>query len=254
MKNDYGITLVALVITIIVIMILATVGISMGTNQYDKMQLKGFYTKLEIAQQGIEKIVETNESYVDSNNNTIYLKDLGAVPTAEQSNLIESLGDYTSVDFKFFTAEQVEKNLEISGVELDLLINFKDKLVIAPQGIEVDGKFYYMLEDKKYSVPINEEKNKGNVDFDCTVKKYTSDSYKITVTPKNIGDIKEGIVKYKKSDIDNYWTVANNNEIITNQLITYDIIYIDANNNSKEKKILLSLDNEGNPIITETNE
>lgn len=253
-NTQRGITLVALMITIVILLILLTVTITVGFSQIDSMKLKDFYTKLEIAQNGVEKIVETNEKYKDDSGNIICLKDLGTTPSDEQKTLIGSLG-FDSTNFRYFTSEQVKDELEISGVELNLLIDFKNKKIINPEGIEIKGQKYYMLKSQKYSVTANADKNKADknisdVDFSYTVEKYGTDLYKIKVTPVNIGDIKEGIVKYKKSDV-NYWTVANYNEIIVKQLTSYDIIYVDANNNSKQKTITLSLDIDGNVIATE---
>lgn len=250
MKNKSGITLVSLVITIIILLILSTVTITISVKQFDNMQLKAFYSKLEIAQQSVEKIAQTNESYIDENNNVIYLTDLGTVPTETHKSLITSLG-YNSANFKFFTSNQLEKELDISGIDMDLLIDFNNRVIISPEGININGKVYYMLEDNKYTVKVNEDKNVGTVDFNYTVEKYGESSYKLKIEPINIGDIKEGIVKYRKNNTDDFWSVAENNEIITNKLITYDIIYIDANNNSKQKTIALSLDSDGNVISTE---
>lgn len=252
MKSNKGITLVTLVITIVVLIILSTVIATISIEQFDDMRLESFYSKLEIAQEGIEKIAQTNEKYTETNGNIVYLKDLGTMPTEEQKQLVQNLG-FTSANFRFFTAEQVENDLEITGVDLDLLIDFSNKIVVAPQGIEVDGIKYYTLERKKYAVSKNENKNKGTVDFSYSASKYGSDLYKIKIVPTNVGDIKDGIVKYKKEDID-YWTPAKNNEIITNQLATYDVIYIDANNNSVQKKLLLSLDDNKDVTITEVTE
>ena len=140
--------------------------------------------------------------------------------------------------------------LKYHGVNLNLLINFEEIKVINPDGIEVDGKKYYTLIDKKYTVVKNTDKNVANVDFTYTVENYGEEKYKIIVSPVNVGDIKEGIVKYKKSDLE-YWTAAKDNKIIVNQLADYDIIYIDANNNSKQKKINLSLDNNKKVVAKE---
>ena len=136
------------------------------------------------------------------------------------------------------------------GVNLNLLIDFEDVKVVNPEGIEVDGKKYYTLIDKKQTVAKNTDKNVANVDFTYTVENYGEEKYKIIINPVNVGDIKEGIVKYKKSDLD-YWTAAKDNEIIVNQLVDYDIIYIDANNNSKQKKINLSLDSNKKVVAKE---
>lgn len=248
-SEEKGITLVALVMTIIILLILSTVSITMGTRQFNSMALKGFYTKLEIAQEGIEKIARTNENYKDENGNTVYLKDLGTLPNAEQKSIIQNLG-YNSTNFKYFTAQQVQNDLGISGVELDLLIDFENRIVINPQGIEIDGKQYYQLENKKYVVTTNEDKNKGTVDFTYKAEKYGDNSYKILITPLNIGDIKQGIVKYKKEDI-NYWTAAENNQFIIDQLAKYEIVYEDANNNTATKILSLSLNESGEVVVTE---
>ena len=133
---------------------------------------------------------------------------------------------------------------------MNLLIDFEDVKVVNPEGIEVDGKKYYTLIDKKYTVAKNIDKNVANVDFTYTVENYGEEKYKIIINPVNVGDIKEGIIKYKKSDLD-YWTAAKDNEIIVNQLVDYDIIYIDANNNSKQKKINLSLDSNKKVVAKE---
>lgn len=248
-SEESGITLVVLVVTIVILFILATVIVNVSIDYFYDIQLKGFYTKLEIAQEGIAKIANTNANYIDENGQTIYLKELGLDPTQEQLNLINQLG-YSDYQFRYFTAEQVENDLEINGVELNLLIDFEEQLVINPEGIEVDGQKYYTLNSNKYSVNSNQDKNTGNVDFEYTVEKYGSDSYRITIVPMNIGDINKGMVQYKDVDVD-YWQAANNNEIIIKKLGQYDVRYVDANQNTVTKRLEVSLDNDGNAIINE---
>lgn len=246
---ESGITLVALVVTIIILLILATVSINVSVNYVGEMKMQSFYTKLEIAQRGVEKIANTNENYIHENGQTIYLKDLGQEPTQEQLELIDNLG-YSNYNFRYFTSEEVESSLEISGVELNLLINFDEQLVINPEGIEVNGQKYYTLNSDKYTVTKNQDKNVGNVDFEYTVEKYGSDSYRIKIEPFNIGDINKGLVQYKDIDV-SYWQVANNNEFIIKKLGQYDVKYEDANKNTITKRLEVSLDNDGNAIINE---
>lgn len=257
MKNKRGITLIALIITIIILFIIAGVSIVNVSEYLDDVRLKAFYTKLEIAMEGIEKINNTNETYKDKENNIIIIKQQGTSPTQEQISLIESLG-HDSTNFKYFTAEQVNRILDISGVDLNLLIdfgsteneNYRECVVINPEGIEIAGQRYYTLEREKYSVKLDKTKNSGNVDFDYTVEKYGTGSYKINVTPINVGNIKDGIVKYK-SEYSDYWTVAKDNVIIVSDLASYDIMYTDAKGNTITKTILLSLYGEDCVIATE---
>ena len=241
MKNEKGITLVALILTVVILLILAGVGATTGINQLNNIKLKSFYSKLEIAQEAVEKIADTNE----------YNEDWGTSPTAEQIALIRSISEsYDISKFKYFTAAEVESILNVSGVDLNLLIDFENKIVISADGEEVDGKMYYVLKNKKYTVKY-QDKNTGNVDFTCTVKNYGLNTYKITVTPINVGNIKEGTVKYRYSDIDDYWKLAKNNEIIVNKLATYDIMYTDVNNNSVTKSIKIEKNEYENVIIVE---
>lgn len=249
MKNKDGITLVALVLTVIVLTIMVSVGLRIGSNNIDEVRLKSFYTKLEVATEGIEKISNTNESYIDENNNTIYLKQQGVEPTVAQTELIESLG-YSSTNFKYFTAEEVENDLQIHGVDLNLLIDFENKIVINPEGIEIDGVKYHTLENSKYSVQLNSNKNVGTPNFTYTVENYGANKYKITITPVNVGDIKDGLVKYKKENA-NYWNIAKDNIIIINELARYNIKYVDANNNSITKTINISSNGANSVIATE---
>ena len=97
---------------------------------------------------------------------------------------------------------------------MNLLIDFEDVKVVNPEGIEVDGKKYYTLIDKKYTVAKNTNKNVANVDFTYTVENYGEEKYKIIINPVNVGDIKEGIVKYKKSDLSICEAYLNNRKII----------------------------------------
>ena len=260
MKKENGITLVVLIVTIIILIILTGLGISISSDYLNDAKLKTFYTKLEIAKEGIIKISDTNEKYKDEENNIVIIKEQGANPTADQIQLIESLG-YDSTRFKYFTAEEVESILGIYGVDLNLLVDFgydpsndlddntAEVVVINPEGIEVDGEMYYALEDNKYTVQLDKTKTSGPVDFNYTVENYGS-KYKITITPVNIGNIKEGTIKYKKSFLD-FWTVADGNVIIVKNLTYYDIMYTDAKGNTITKTISLSLDAGNNVIATE---
>lgn len=247
-NNQKGITLVTLIVTVSLLIIIVSVTINVSSNQVETTELKAFYSKMQIAQEGIEKIARTNENYKDSNGNIIYLKDLGDSLTIEQSTLITSLG-YSTQGFSCFSAQKIKEILGIHGVDLNLLINFEECIIISEQGVQVDGITYYELEDQKYRVKYSGTKNSGEVDFNYSVEKYSDKYYRIIIEPKNIGDISQGLVKYKETTL-NYWKVADDNKIILEELGEYYIMYIDANNNSIQKKLTLDLDAEGNIVST----
>ena len=124
MKNQKGITLVALIITVVVLLIITAVSINFGTDSLDDTRLRGFYAELEIVQKRVDDIATTNETYVLPDGDittTVYLKDTGTVLTEEQKSFITGL-KFDPTNFKYFTSEQLETILDISGIEQDVFL------------------------------------------------------------------------------------------------------------------------------------
>ena len=165
MKNDKGVTLIVLIITIIILIILAGVGIKTVSFELDNVKLKSFYTKLDTAREVVQKINDTNESYRDEENNLIIIKQQGTVPTEEQNNLIKQVlgtDNLTGYNFRYFTAEQVENILGISGADLNLLIDFESNTIINPEGIEIIDNENNVIEDLEFKL--------GNIQLNDTFK------------------------------------------------------------------------------------
>ena len=243
-KNKSGITLVALIITIIILLIIIGVGITVGRFQINNIKLKAFYTKLEIATEAVEKIAATNDYYLNSSGLPVYYKDLGSTPTAEQNTLILSISNnYDTTKFRYFTADELESILNISGVDLNLLIDFTNKVVISADGEEIDGTTYYVLNNKKESIDYHPENNNATLAFgNFVVSKYGSDSYKIKVTILNEGNVKNGTLKYRKYNVNDYWKVVSSNEIIVSKLGNYEINYTDNFGNIVQEVIKIQED------------
>lgn len=264
MKNENGITLMALIIIVAVLLIIASVSIYTGTESLDNISLNGFYTKLEIVQERIDDIATTNESYIDGNN-SIYIKDAGQDLTTDQINKLQNILEQKEIsyanisDFRYFTIQDVKNILGLEEINYNLFINFKNRIVVVEDGITIGDITYYMLEDTKYFVESNPSKNVGE---DGKIKKlkysdpiqYGEGKYKINIEPEDtIGDLdKSGYIKYKKST-SKYWDITNEKYIIMEFDIEYDIVFIDLNNNSIERtiKIEYEKDEEGNLIQDE---
>ena len=241
MKSERGITWIALIITIIVLILLTGAGISAGGKSLNDTKLKAFYTKLEIAQEGVTKIINTNEKYKDDEGNEVEVKNLGTEPTQGQKDFIESTIGVASTGFRYFTANQVEKDLQIYGVNMNLLINFDTNTIVNPEGIRIGRKYYYMLENKRYTVNKDTDKNTGTPSFDYNAYHYGQKSYLIEIIPTNVGDINQGIVRYRKIGQD-YWEIANENKFILDALGKVEVNYVDANDNSTTKILRIWLE------------
>lgn len=245
MKNEKGITLMALIIMVAVLLIIASVSIYTGTESLDNVSLNGFYMKLEIVQERVDDISTTNECYFDGNNN-IYIKDAGQDLTIDQTNKLQNIleqNEFSYVNtenFRYFTIQDVKNILDLEEINYNLFINFEKRIVVAEDGITIGDITYYMLENTKYFLETDTSKNVGDILSIVYGEpiKYTNDTYKLTIAPGNtIGDLDEtGYIKYKKTT-SKYWDITNDGYIIMEIDKEYDVIFIDLNNNSIEKTI-----------------
>lgn len=287
--NNKGVTLLALIITIVVMLIIAGISINVATDSLDNTRLKGFYTELEIIQRRVDDIATTNESYVDGSGKTVYLKNQGKAYsnlTQEQKNNLQSIitteAQGLSLNpstFRYFTREQLESILSLSNMHYDVFIDFESRTIIAEEGIKIGSTTYNILNNKIFYVKQQNSKNdewsvKSMV---CNVSKYgknyipyvdgntignsmnnestilynETDKYKITVTPRNgYGDtMNGGMLKYKKAN-SNQWMIANNLEFVVSDITQrYNLVYEDNNRNVIELNIKVSINSKGQPII-----
>ena len=249
-KNEKGITLVALIITVVILLILTTISVSSGVESVRDTRKKAFYTQMEIIEKRVDSIAATNESYVDTNGDIQYIKEQGTQLTAEQITKVSSIleeKEITNVPvegFRYFTKKEVETILDISDFNDNLFINFNARAVIADNGVQIGNTTYHMHQNKMYFVEQNTTKNTGTIQsLSYTLTPYGDDSYKVVVTPSNqIGDISgTGYVKYKKTT-SNYWETRNDNTIIIEPNIDYNIVYYDVSGqNSIEKTIIVQI-------------
>lgn len=262
LSNDKGITLVALIITILVMFVIVGVSVNIGTESLDNTRLQGFYTKLEIVQKRIDDIAITNESYVDDSGNILYLKEQGTafedLEATKQANLEEIIANEGAelslnvASFRYFTVEQLESILNLSEIEYNVFVDFETRTVIAEDGLTINGESYHILKSNIYFVEQNTAKNEGTItSLSYNITAYGTNNYKIIVTPSNtVGDLGVGgTLKYKKSTT-KYWETASNSEIIISELTQYNILYEDKNKNTISQTITVELDEDGNPTVT----
>lgn len=260
-KQEHGITLVALIITIVVMLIIAGVSVKSGTDSIEKTRLKGFYSKLETIQKRVDEIATNNESYTDEDGNVVYLKEQGtafaSLDSTKQAKLDSiNRSENLNVDitkFRYFTAKELENFFELLDFDYNVFIDFNNRIVIAEDGIEINGKTYYALETTTYLIKQNTEKNVGTINsLKYSATSYGDNKYRIIVTPSNtIGDLDgSGKLKYKKTST-KYWETSTNFEMIVDELTQYNILFEDTNGNKIEKTIKLEADSKNNLVVTE---
>ena len=273
MKNEKGITLVALIIMVAILLIIASVSLYSGRDSLDNVNLNNFYMQLEIVQKRVDDIAATNEKYIDEDGNDIDIKNAGQELNQNQKAKLIKILEANNIDstniienFRYFTVQEIKDILDLTEIDYNLFINFEKRIIVAEKGITVEGISYHLLKNDMYFVEQDINKNEGTIKslkFGKPIK-YINDTYKVSVRPENtIGDLDEtGYIKYKKSIL-NYWEITTNLEIIMEADIEYDIVYSDLNDNIIERKIkieyekdettgVLAKDENGNYILTVT--
>ena len=164
MTNDKGITIIALVITVILIIILAGVGIDYGTDSYDIVQFQNFKYELQQVQGKVDVIYEKiklgndeeKASYITLGYNITGLQAavnvLNELTGIDYSDMSEEDAEeyyYNEVytTYRYLTEDKIKEELNITSNPGDMIINFQTREVISIKGFEFEGKTYYRLSD-----------------------------------------------------------------------------------------------------------
>lgn len=172
MKNSRGLTLVSLIIMIVVLLVLASIGIYYTKDTINSAKLTHFITQLEIVEAQVN-LLKQNNKYEDTYDNY----DITDVQTISEIDTIlekqlkeiynintEEIDEYKS-RFKYY-----EKNeLNIEGIEINLIIDIQDGIVISKNYLLYKGvKFYSLKQLENYGLATssyivsNESKNYQN--------------------------------------------------------------------------------------------
>ena len=186
-KKENGITLMSLVITIVILLILASIATYSGIEVIKSSKLTKFTTEMKIMQ------TQVNELYQKMQDGDTTIKELGKI--------ISEIGNQTQVDdvfeevgitedergkYRYFDKNTIEK-LNIEGVSGTFLVNIYKRSVISYEGFQYEGKYYYTLDQLPnglYNVEY-EEKNTNKPTFDTNVEKVSEGKWRITVSNIN---------------------------------------------------------------------
>lgn len=254
-NSEKGITLVALLITVLVMIIIAGVSIKAGTDSISTTRLKGFYAQLELIQKRVDDIASTNEGYYNSSQTYVDIKtQTGSTLTSKQSTFLQEILNAEGLsipvsEFKYYTKKNLKEQLDLSEMDYNVFIHYDTRTIVSEKGVKSKGKTYYVLENTTYFIEENNNKNKGNISLTYNISKYGTSNYKIIVTPSNVGDLNAtGTLKYKEAT-SKYWETANGLEIVINKLTQYNIEYVDNNKNTVSETITVSLNSKNNPVV-----
>lgn len=214
--KENGVTLIALVITIILILILASLGTTIGTETINSTAFTQFKAELKIMQ---DKVNELNQENINKTNNG---RELGT----DEKNEIFSIPEISKIIFDSESTEEEKNNIKdgfrylskgdisdkfgLDGIKRDYVINIEYRYVIYPYGFEYEGNKYYMIDQidgEIYNVRYhNKNENSGKFKVNVTNEKNKS---KIEITNINYkGYVDKWQVKYRLEG-NSYWETSN---------------------------------------------
>lgn len=195
-NNEKGITLISLLVTIIIMMILAAVTITVGTDDLEKSKMFKFVAYMQTIQTKVDLIVK-NDDYL------YYGQELGNTQKQELQSIIQKEKLLTSIEdsdyLRYFDSNTISSQLEIDDIDDDIVINFNTREVISLKGIKYDDEIYYT----QYNLPGGQkliqktDQIARNLTFDGVEAKI--DGLNATFIIKNIG-ITNGTLSYGKLD------------------------------------------------------
>lgn len=235
MKQEKGITLITLAITIIVMIILAGVSISEGINSIQSAKLTQFNAEMRIIHTRVNELVEELETYE--------LELLGqAIPPEKASSVSTALGNESSNGFRYFNRTDLQ-NIGVSNIDREVIINFSTREVVDINGLEKGNTKIYRLADWTNMVYVN--KNTEAPSFNLSKKVYDLNA---TILVENIeykGNVGKGTVSYctYNNATEGKWKKVAGTEIPVQVTGTYKVRLTDAAGNAAEKTVEVALAN-----------
>ena len=211
--EEKGVTLLVLVTTIIILLILTSIGVTSGISTLNSAKFSQFKEELKILQTKVNELnqndeINLGEELTETQKNILNITDISKIiyndKTEEEKKEIQN-------GFRYFNNESLKNELDLEGIKRDYLINFKYRYIVCYKGVEYNGTTYYMseqIENTYYNVQYK-DKNEKNGRFEVNTTKEDG-RYKIQISNiQHNGYVDNWQVKYKLEE-DNYWTTSNN--------------------------------------------
>lgn len=229
LTNEKGVTLQALIITIVLLLILTSIGATAGTSALEYSKYSKLKTELQLLQTKVNELNENNDSGKGHGLNNAQEEIL---EKEEVKSIIykgkEDKKDEVKKGFKFFSVSEIKSDFDLSGIERSYLINVDYRYVVSCEGFKYKNVTYYMIDqmdDGMYNVEYhNKNKNpdKSEQAYEVTTK-VEGDECKVVVTITNYGGyVNNWQIKYKLNT-EEEWHISNNLEFVVEKSGTYNI-------------------------------
>lgn len=225
--KDKGITLISLVLSILILLILASIGFTAGMSTINYAKFSEFKSELQILQTKVNELNQNNQLNIGKELNQEQKK------VFEKKEIIDIIFKNKSEEekqkiingFRYYSASDIGKKFDFESIKRDYIINVEYRYIIYYQGFEYKGIIYYMINqmnDTVYNVEYKDKNSKTGTFEIVTTKEY--DRWKIEITNiKYDGYINNWDVKYRYDSInsDNNLNYDYEDWINVNGLVFY---------------------------------
>lgn len=232
MRNNRGITIVALVVTVIILIVLASMTAITSIDAYNQMQYETFKAELEELQKAVDVVAEEYKmasevnTYADYSEffSNYYGRNIGKLEASSillsyQSLYREYEAELSGGEIYLFTPDDIKKVLNIKGIEEDFIINFSTRRVYSTVGHKDpngDNRLVYRLSDSalttNFATPQNDSALKhASIEFPAKAQEYNIDGttmYKVILRIRYEEDPNNAIAR--KYDIEKIECSVNN--------------------------------------------
>ena len=153
MKNESGITLIALVMTFILMTYLSAIAINFSLQSVDFMNENKFLAQMRVAEDKVRVIKKEidvgSEAYKNVGKE---LANIGPFVRRDMEALLVkyNVPDEKKINYRYFDKTEMAK----IGLELenDLLLSLVDGVAISTTGIKIGNEKYYTYEDARVAI------------------------------------------------------------------------------------------------------
>ena len=207
MKNNKGITLMSLVITIIILLILASITTYSGISIVRYAKFVNAKSQMEIM------VSQLDIWYQEFNNGNTEVVNYGeTINASDYNDAFTAAGIENTTSYKLFSGNYIE-SLGIDGIDYDFLIDIANRKIILAEGVIYENKTYYTPEDFEISMvntelePILNIENIADKNYNITLNVVNGNSRQYTYTIYINGEIYQtDTAKTEKIDIGQFET------------------------------------------------
>lgn len=206
LKRNNGITLITLTITVIVLIILASITTYSGINTIKSSKLTKYKAELEILQAQVDLLYEKYKDTTEEIN-------IGKQITSDNEEKVKKALNTINVEdtdgYKIFDKEVIQE-LGIEGIEDTFIVNIREREVLSLEPFKYEGKEYYNLAQLTGERRVTDKLEREDVTFSVQGTD-TTDGWKIELTDIKFSKyVGKGKVQYQNATSGKWITVEEN--------------------------------------------